>query len=83
MLILATTLSLAPLNAVDTNCECGSHSTGITGYRVQKGAGCCSGVPRPQAVVHYYVRGQGSTWEHDRTESVEGTVAQANCCDPS
>ena len=64
----------------NTNCECGTHSTGIYTYTVS-GTGCCSSPIAAGSVGHHitYVWNEGA-WAVDEDEIITGTEAQDECC---
>ena len=64
-----------------TNCECGSHATGILAYTVS-GTGCCTDQPYAQGWEHSYVWNEGA-WAHAGSTSIPGQVAQDRCCGPT
>ncbi len=66
-----------------TNCECGSHATGITTYTVTGVAGCCTGRVLDGSVGwdNEYEWNEGA-WELVNQTQLTAQGAQDKCCPP-
>jgi len=64
------------------NCECGSHSEGITTYNVV-GGDCCASIPGPTGYIHSYEQQENGVWEHTGSTIISGSSAQDHCCNSS
>ena len=82
-LFLFALIAVLPTNLLysETNCECGSHSVGITSYNVA-GDDCCNGTPGDTAFEYTYIQQPNGVWELDTTTEITGTSAQNKCCNP-
>ena len=79
ILLLFTSYALAASGSL-SNCECGTHATGITAYTVT-GDDCCTGTPTTTGFFHEYEY-QGGVWKRISTTHITGVSAQADCCPP-
>lgn len=66
-------------NAKVTNCECGSHSDGITAYSVN-GDDCCQSDATAVAFEHEYYEQYPGVWVLSGSTQTTGQEAQDDCC---
>ena len=81
IIVIALLFSVGLLKA-HKNCECGSHSTGITAWSVDSGT-CCEGTPNPGGMEYTYYEESTGIWVVDTQTPVTGQTAQDDCCNVS
>ncbi len=78
LLVIVLLFSAGILKAAK-NCECGTHSTGITAWSVDAGT-CCEGDPNAGGAEYTYYQESPGVWVVDTTTLVTGQSAQDDCC---